>query len=90
MHKVLRIAADRIRMPHLRGQLVTGPDHFREGERLLADSEDTSTVFKPDEAAALAAQAQAHFLAALTASHATHNHAQSTSWGHAINPTETL
>jgi hypothetical protein len=67
---------------------VTGPDHFREGERLLAASEDTSTAFKPDEARALAAQSQAHFLAALTASHATAHHPESVGWDHAINPKE--
>ena len=67
---------------------MTGPDHFREGERLLAESDDTSTVYKPDEAHALAAQATAHFIAALTASHATANHPDSVAWQHAINPPE--
>jgi hypothetical protein len=67
---------------------MTGPDHYREGERLLAESEDTSAAFKPDEAQPLAAQAAAHFLAALAASHAAANHPDSTSWDHAINPKE--
>ena len=67
---------------------MNGPYHFSEGERLLAESEDTSAVFKPDEAHALAAQATAHFLAALTASHATSAHPDSTSWDRAINAQE--
>jgi hypothetical protein len=67
---------------------MNGPKHFSEGERLLAESEATSAVFKPDEAQALAAQAAAHFLAALTASHATANHPDSVGWDHAINPKE--
>ena len=68
---------------------MTGPEHYRDGERLLAESEDTSTVFKPDEAQVLATQAAAHFLAALAASHATSAHPDSTSWDRAINPKET-
>jgi hypothetical protein len=64
---------------------VTGPEHYLRGERLLAESGNTSIVFKPDEAAALAAQAQAHFLAALAASHAANAHPHSTSWDQAIN-----
>lgn len=67
---------------------MTGPEHYLEGERLLAESEDTSIACHPDEAHALAAQAQAHFLAALTASHAAHAHPQSNSWDHAIDPKE--
>ena len=67
---------------------MNGPDHYRKGERLLAESEDTSAAFKPDEARALAAQATAHFLAALTASHATSAHPDSTSWDRAINAQE--
>lgn len=67
---------------------MNGPTHFSEGERLLAESEDTSTVFKPDEAHALAAQATAHFTAALAASHATKAHPDSVAWDQAINGTE--
>lgn len=67
---------------------MTGPYHYREGERLLAESEDTSTAFNPDKAHALAAQASAHFLAALTASHATSAHPESVAWGQAIDPKE--
>lgn len=67
---------------------MTGPDHYREGERLLAESEATSVSFSADKAHVLATQAKAHFLAALTASHATHHHPQSTSWDHAINGQE--
>ena len=67
---------------------MNGPHYFSEGERLLAESEDASAVFKPDEAHALAVQASAHFLAALAASHATSAHPDSTSWDRAINAQE--
>lgn len=67
---------------------MTGPDHYREGERLLAESEATSTAFNPDGAQTLAAQATAHFIAALTASHATKAHPDSVAWDRAINGTE--
>lgn len=67
---------------------MTGPEHYLEGERLLAESEDASVNFSPDKAHALAAQAQAHFLAALTASHAAHAHPLITRWEQAIDPQE--
>jgi hypothetical protein len=63
---------------------MNGPKHYGEGERLLAESEDASLPFA--EVQALAARAQAHFLAALTASHATAHHPESVGWDHAINP----
>lgn len=63
---------------------MTGPDHYREGERLLAESQDTSLAFHPGEAAALAAQAQAHFLAALTAVHAEDKFTLSVAWQKAV------
>lgn len=63
---------------------MTGPEHYREGERLLGESEDTSTVFKPAEAQALATQAQGHFLAALVVLHAEDKQPDSVSWQEAI------
>jgi len=65
---------------------VTGPEHYGEGERLLAESEETSLNFSPDKSSALAAQSTAHFLAALAASHATSAHPESTSWAKVIQP----
>lgn len=65
---------------------MTGPDHYREGERLLAESEETNPVFKPDEAQTLATQAQAHFLAALVATTATHQHPESVAWAKVTDP----
>lgn len=64
---------------------MTGPEHFREGERLLGESEATSAHFNPDRSHALAAQAQAHFTAALVACLATSQHPESVSWEEAIN-----
>lgn len=46
---------------------MNGPEHLREGKRLLADSCASSLSFQPEECQILAAQAQAHFLAALVA-----------------------
>jgi len=68
---------------------MTGPDHYREGERLLTESEATSVSFSADKAHVLATQANAHFLAALTASHATAHHPDSVAWKQAINPEQT-
>jgi hypothetical protein len=65
---------------------VTGPEHYREGERLLAESEETSVHFNPDKSRALAAQARAHFLAALVASHAAAEHPESVAWAKVIEP----
>ena len=65
---------------------MNGSKHYSEGERLLAETEDSSRPF--DEVQTLAARATAHFLAALTASHATHAHPDSVGWDRAINPKE--
>ncbi len=63
---------------------MTGPEHYREGERLLAESEDTSLAFHPAEVQALAVQAQGHFLAALVALHAYDRQPDSVAWGKAV------
>lgn len=67
---------------------MNGSDHYREGERLLAESEATSTAFNPEGAQTLAVQATAHFFAALAASHATKAHPDSVAWDQAINGQE--
>jgi hypothetical protein len=63
---------------------MNGPEHYREGERLLTESEVTSTALKPDEAQALATQAQAHFAAALVAAFAQANLPEYASWQNAV------
>jgi len=65
---------------------VTGPEHYGEGERLLAESEETSLNFSPDKSRTLAAQSTAHFLAALVATTATHQHPESVAWAKVIDP----
>jgi hypothetical protein len=70
---------------------VTGPEHYREGERLLAGRPTSDEelgrgiepgVWPPSHMDLLAAQA--HFTAALVASHAAAEHPESTSWAEAI------
>lgn len=64
---------------------MNGPDHYRAGERLLRQC----TAFASGERrGSIATEAAAHFLAALTASHATAHHPESVGWDHAINPKE--
>lgn len=65
---------------------MTGPEHYREGERLLRQCTEFSSG---ERRGSIAAEATAHFLAALAASHATAHHPDSIAWQHAINPTET-
>ena len=71
---------------------MTGPEHYREGERLLAGqpiSSDEQTrgiepgTWPPTHMELLAAQA--HFLAALVACQATHQHPESVAWDKVIN-----
>ncbi|MDX2697011.1 hypothetical protein [Streptomyces ipomoeae] len=72
---------------------MTGPDHYREGERLLAgrpvSDEEISRgiapgVWPPSRMDLLAAHA--HFTAALVACLAAHQHPESTSWAKVIEP----
>lgn len=73
---------------------MTGPEHYREGERLLTGTDVPADPDKgmgarhdpPSQMDVLTAIG--HFLAALTASHATHHHPESLTWDHAINPPE--
>lgn len=67
---------------------MTGPEHYHEGEQLLAESVGYSSQVSPAERQALAVQAAAHFLAALTASHAASTHPESIAWEQAIDPKE--
>lgn len=71
---------------------MNGPDHFREGERLLAGQpvhpDDLERGVKPgtwppSQMELLAAQT--HFLAAIVACLATHQHPESVSWDQVIN-----
>jgi len=62
---------------------VTGPEHYREGERLLSRCHEFT---EGERRTSLATEANAHFLAALVASHATSAHPESTSWAKVIQP----
>ncbi len=69
---------------------MTGPDHFREGEERMrasdfqrqqaGDDGDLTTAMHE------AAMAQAHFLAALIACLAAHQHPESMAWAKVIDP----
>lgn len=64
---------------------MSGPEHYRQGEHLLA----RCTEFREGEhRSSIAVEAQAHFLAALTAAVATSQHPESIAWQQAINPKE--
>lgn len=75
-------------------EAVTGPEHYREGERLLAgtdvpaDPEQGYGAHHDPPSHMDLLTAQTHFLAALVASHATHHHPDSVAWDQAINPQE--
>lgn len=59
---------------------MTGPEHFAEGEAYLRASEQARLVGDPAAAQHQATMAQAHFLAALVAIHATAEPHRSVSW----------
>lgn len=63
---------------------MTGPEHYREGERLLDRA--AQMIEGSDGRARTATEAQAHFTAALVASIAAHQHPESVAWDKAINP----
>lgn len=73
---------------------MTGPDHYREGVRLLAgtdvpaDSEQGMGARHDPPSQMDLLTAIGHFLAALAASHATANHPDSVAWDQATNPKE--
>ncbi|MFI8351338.1 hypothetical protein [Streptomyces sp. NPDC085596] len=67
---------------------MTGPEHYLRGAELLAESEGIRTDLNPDKCSALAVQAVGHFLAALVATTALHQHPESVAWDQAVNPKE--
>ncbi len=64
------------------GNKVTGPEHYREGERLLKQCTEYGSG---ERRGSIATEANAHFLAALVALHASTEAADSLSWQEAIN-----
>lgn len=65
---------------------MTGPEHYREGEELLALCGDIAEG--TDQRANVAAEATAHFLAALVALHATEKEPDSITWQQAVRPAQ--
>jgi hypothetical protein len=63
---------------------MTGPEHYREGEELLILCGDIAEG--TDARARIATEAQAHFLAALVATTAAHQHPESVAWAKVIEP----
>jgi hypothetical protein len=69
---------------------VNGPEHYREGERLLAGHDIAADPGQglgahhvgPSQMELL--EAQAHFLAALVATTAAHQHPESVAWNKAV------
>ena len=63
---------------------MTGPEHYREGEELLALCGEIAEG--TDQRANVAAEATAHFLAALVALHAREKAPNSLTWQEVIGP----
>lgn len=63
---------------------MTGPEHYREGERQQQEAYDHAST--PQEEFFHLASAQNHFLAALVACLAASQHPESTSWAKVIEP----
>ncbi|MFI2761416.1 hypothetical protein ACH5A3_21480 [Streptomyces echinatus] len=61
---------------------MTGPEHYREGDRLLARA--ATMIEGSDGRARTAAEAQAHFLAALVATTAEDKFPLSVAWQKAV------
>lgn len=61
---------------------MTGPEHYREGEELLALCGDIAEG--TDQRANVAVEATAHFTAALVALLAEHQHPESVAWQQAV------
>lgn len=62
---------------------MTGPEHYREGERLLKQCTEYGSG---ERRGSIATEANAHFLAALVATTATHQHPESVAWNKVIDP----
>lgn len=61
---------------------MTGPEHYLEGDRLLARA--SKMIEGSDGRARTATEAQAHFTAALVACLATSQHPESVAWAKAV------
>lgn len=61
---------------------MTGPEHYREGDRLLTVA--SKMIEGSDGRARTAAEAQAHYTAALVAALATHQHPESVAWAKVV------
>lgn len=62
---------------------MTGPEHYREGERLLARCTELG---ESERRGGVATEAQAHFLAALVALHAREKAPNSLTWQEVTGP----
>ncbi|MFD9248527.1 hypothetical protein [Streptomyces bottropensis] len=62
---------------------MTGPEHYREGERLLRQCTEFGSG---ERRGSIATEANAHFTAALVACIATHQHPESVAWAKVIDP----
>jgi hypothetical protein len=60
---------------------VTGPEHYREGERLLRQCTEFGSG---ERRGSIATEANAHFTAALVACLAAHQHPESMAWAKVI------
>ena len=67
---------------------MTGPDNYSAAERLLHAADESEAEGDPQTAAARRTEALARAVLALTASHATSAHPDSTGWDRAINAQE--
>lgn len=67
---------------------MNGPESYSEAERLLAAADEYEAEGDPQTATARRTEALARAVLALTASHATGAHPDSTSWDRAINAQE--
>ena len=67
---------------------MNGPENYSAAERLLVAADEYEAEGDPQTAAARRTEALARALLALTASHATSAHPDSTSWDRAINAQE--
>lgn len=62
---------------------MTGPEHYREGERLLKQCTEYGSG---ERRGSIAVEANAHFLAALVATTAASQHPESVAWAKVIDP----
>ncbi|MFD4596710.1 hypothetical protein ACFWPQ_01630 [Streptomyces sp. NPDC058464] len=67
---------------------MTGPEQYSEAEQLLASADRYDAEGDPQTANARRLEALTRAVLALTASHATSAHPDSTSWDQAIHPKE--